>query len=252
MDLIVDRRGPVQIITLNRPASRNALTAEMSRGIATALDELDADDSLAVGVFTGAGGTFCSGRDLKAAISGEHPWVEGRGFAGMTQFCAAKPVIAAIEGYAVGGGFEMALACDLIVAAENATISLPEATRGRIPGAGGLTRLPRKVPQAIAMQMALTGRPMPVSRLYDLGLVNEVSAPGAALELALSIAEVIAANAPLAVRTSKRVIVESADWSESEQFERLEPFAAALRSSQDAKEGAIAFAEKRPPVWQGR
>ncbi len=250
--LLTERRGRVLVVTINRPAARNAITSAVAQGIAAALDELDADDGLRVGVLTGAGGGFCAGMDLKAFVTGDRPHVGDRGFAGITQRAAAKPLIAAIEGFAVAGGLEIALACDLIVAARGARLGIPEVKRSLVAAGGGLLRLPRVLPRAIAMEMALTGDPIDAERGHALGLVNRLAEPGAALAVALELAEAISANAPLALAATKRILNESLDWPDAEFFARQQPIVAPVMSSQDAREGATAFAEKRPPVWRGR
>ena len=250
--VLVSEDDGVLVITLNRPAVRNAVDEEAAQAIAAALDRLDASASLLVGVLTGAGGTFCAGRDLKASLSGDHPWVEGRGFAGIAERGSRKPLIAAVEGHAVGGGFEIVLACDLVVAGRSALLGLPEVRRGRIAGAGGLFRLPERVPYQIAMEMALTGESVDATRAAHFGLVNAVVDDGAALPAAIALARTIAANGPLAVTTTKAVIQDSRDWAASESFARQDPISAAIRASDDAKEGARAFAEKRAPRWTGR
>ena len=250
--VLVSEDDGLLVITLNRPAVRNAVDEEAAQAIAAALDRLDASASLLVGVLTGAGGTFCAGRDLKASLSGDHPWVEGRGFAGIAERGSRKPLIAAVEGHAVGGGFEIVLACDLVVAGRSALLGLPEVRRGRIAGAGGLFRLPERVPYQIAMEMALTGESVDATRAAHFGLVNAVVDDGAALPAAIALARKIAANGPLAVTTTKAVIQDSRDWAASESFARQDPISAAIRASDDAKEGARAFAEKRAPRWTGQ
>jgi enoyl-CoA hydratase len=247
-----ERRGRVLLITINRPDQRNAVNAAVSHGIAAALDELDADPGLSVGVLTGAGKGFCAGMDLKAFVAGERPHVEGRGFAGITQRSADKPLIAAIEGFAVAGGLEVALACDLIVAARGARLGIPEVKRSLVAAGGALLRLPRTMPRNLAMELALTGDPIDAERAYELGLVNRLADPGRARDLALELAETIAANGPLALAATKRVMVESADWSDAEFFDRQRPIIDPVFASEDAREGATAFAERRDPVWKGR
>jgi enoyl-CoA hydratase len=249
--VLTERRGRVLLITINRPDQRNAVNAAVAAGIAAALDELDADPELSVGVITGAGKGFCAGMDLKAFVAGERPWIEGRGFAGITQRAADKPLIAAIEGFAVAGGLEVALACDLIVASRGARLGIPEVKRGLIAAGGGLLRLPRVLPRNVAMEMALTGDPIDAERGHELGLVNRLTEAGEALTVALELAETVAANAPLALAASKRVMIESTDWPDSEFFERQQPFRDSAFNSQDAREGATAFAERRNPVWKG-
>jgi enoyl-CoA hydratase len=249
--VLTERRERVLVVTLNRPAQRNAVNSAVANGIASALDELDADPSLAVGIITGAGGYFCAGMDLKAFVSGGMPWVDGRGFAGITERSADKPLIAAIEGFAVAGGLEIALACDLIVAAQGARLGIPEAKRSLVAAGGGLLRLPRMLPRNIANELALTGDPITAERGYELGLVNRVTEPGSALDSAIELATTIAANGPLALAGSKRILRDSVDWSQAEAFELQRPIWEPIFASADAQEGATAFAEKRPPVWRG-
>lgn len=250
--VITERRERVLVITLNRPDQRNAVNAAVAAGIAAALDQLDAVPELSVGVITGAGKGFCSGMDLKAFVAGESPSAGDRGFAGITQRPSAKPLIAAVEGFAVAGGLEVALACDLIVAARGARLGIPEVKRSLVAAGGGLLRLPRALPRNVAMEMALTGEPITAERGHELGLVNRLTEPGDALGAALELAESIAQNAPLALAASKRVLTESVDWPDAEFFTRQQEITEPVRTSEDAREGATAFAEKRPPVWKGR
>ncbi|MGZ4175691.1 MAG: crotonase/enoyl-CoA hydratase family protein [Solirubrobacteraceae bacterium] len=250
--VLTERRDRILLLTLHRPDQRNAVNAAVAAGIAAALDELDADARLSIGVVTGAGKGFCSGMDLKAFVAGENPTIPGRGFAGITRRAAEKPLIAAIEGFAVAGGLEVALACDLIVAARGARLGIPEVKRSLVAAGGGLLRLPRMLPRNVAMEMALTGDPIAAERAHDLGLVNRLTEPGGAVEAALELAETIAANGPLALAATKRILTESADWPDAEFFDRQEAIAAPVRDSDDAREGATAFAEKRAPVWKGR
>jgi enoyl-CoA hydratase len=247
-----ERRGRVLLITINRPDQRNAVNAAVAQGIAAALDELDAEANLSVGVLTGAGKGFCAGMDLKAFVTGDRPRVEGRGFAGITQRSADKPLIAAIEGFAVAGGLEVALACDLIVAARGARLGIPEVKRSLVAAGGALLRLPRTMPRNLAMELALTGEPVDAERAYELGLVNRLADPGQALDVALQLAETIAANGPLALAATKRIMVESADWPDAEFFTRQAEISDPVFASEDAREGATAFAERRDPVWKGR
>ncbi len=250
--LLTERRGRVLLITINRPDQRNAVNGAVAAGIAGALDELDADAALSVGVLFGVGKGFCAGMDLKAFVSGERPFVEGRGFAGITQRAADKPLIAAVEGFALAGGLEVAIACDLIVAARGARLGIPEVKRGLVAAGGGLLRLPRALPRNVAMEMALTGDPIDAERANELGLVNRLTEPGEALSVALELAETIAANGPLALAATKRILVQSPDWPDSEFFERQQPFRDSAFDSEDAREGATAFAERRAPEWKGR
>jgi enoyl-CoA hydratase len=250
--VLTERRDKVLVITINRPDQRNAVNAAVAAGIAHALDELDGDDGLAVGIITGAGKGFCAGMDLKAFVTGERPWFEDRGFAGITQRSAVKPLIAAIEGFAVAGGLEVALACDLIVAANGARLGVPEVKRSLVAAGGGLLRLPRVLPRNVAMELALTGDPIAAERAYELGMVNRLAEPGQALDTALELAAQIAVNAPLGLVGSKRILNESLDWPDSEFFERQQAISGPIFDSEDAKEGATAFAEKRAPEWKGR
>jgi enoyl-CoA hydratase len=250
--VLSERRDRKLVITINRPDQRNAVNAAVANGIAAALDELDADDGLSLGVLTGAGKGFSAGMDLKAFVAGESPYAGDRGFAGITQRAAEKPLIAAIEGFAVAGGLEVALSCDLIVAARGARLGIPEVKRSLVAAAGALLRLPRVLPRTIAMELALTGEPIDSERALELGLVNRLAEPGRALDDALALADQIAANGPLALRATKRILAESVDWPESEFFARQGEIAGPVMSSEDAREGAQAFAEKRAPVWKGR
>ena len=250
--VLTERRDRVLLVTLNRPDQRNAINAAVAQGIAAALDELDADTALSVGVLAGAGKGFCSGMDLKAFVAGESPVVEGRGFAGITQRAADKPLIAAVEGFAVAGGLEVAISCDLIVAARGARLGIPEVKRSLVAAGGGLLRLPRMLPRNIAMEMALTGDFISAERAAELGLVNRLADAGGALDAALELAGAIAANGPLALAATKRILTESVDWPDAEFFARQEAIAGPVRDSQDAREGATAFAEKRAPEWKGR
>jgi enoyl-CoA hydratase len=250
--VLSEHRGRVLLITINRPDQRNAVNAAVAQGIAAALDELDADGSLSVGVLTGAGKGFSAGMDLKAFVAGESPHAGDRGFAGITRRSSDKPLIAAVEGFAVAGGLEIALSCDLIVAARGTRLGIPEVKRSLVAAAGALLRLPRALPRPVAMELALTGDPVDAQRAYEFGLVNRLTEPGETVQAALELAEAIAVNGPLALAASKRILVESVDWPESEFFARQGEIIEPVMSSEDAREGAIAFAEKREPVWKGR
>lgn len=250
-ELLVETRGPVLIMQLNRPQARNAATLEMAEAMASALDALDSQPELRVGIITGAGGSFCAGMDLKGFLQGKRPSLPGRGFCGLTMRPPAKPLIAAVEGYALAGGFEVALACDLIVAARDAKFGLPEVKRGLAASAGGLLRLPKRLPYHVAMECILTGDMFGAERFAQLGLVNRLTEPGGALDAALALAQAIAANGPLAVAASKQVASQSGEWPLAEMFDRQAEITAPVFSSQDAREGAAAFAEKRAPVWKG-
>ena len=250
--VLTERRDNVLVITLNRPEARNAVNLPLAEGIAAGLDELDADDGLSVGVLTGAGGFFCAGMDLKAFVTGERPWVADRGFAGIVQRASRKPLIAAVEGFAVAGGFEIALACDLIVAARDARVGIPEAKRSLVAAGGALIRLPKRIPYHVAMELALTGDPIGAERAHQLGIVNRLAEPGNAVEVAVELAAEIARNGPLALEASKKIVANALDWPEAEAWEKQGAIAGPVFTSEDAREGAIAFAEKREPVWKGK
>lgn len=248
--VLVEQRDRVLIITINRPQAKNAVNAAVSKGLADAMDRLDEDAGLSVGVLTGAGGSFSAGMDLKAFARGESVIVEGRGM-GFTERPPAKPVIAAVEGYALAGGCELALATDLIVASTESAFGIPEVKRGLVAAGGGLLRLPQRIPYQIAMELALTGDNLPAARAHELGLVNVLAEPGKALDAALALAEKITANGPLAVAATKRIITEAPGWRPDEAFGKQLKILGPVFMSNDAKEGAIAFAEKRPPRWTG-
>lgn len=251
LPVIVEPRGAVLLISIDRPHRRNAVNRAVSLAIADAVDLLDSDPGLTVAVLYGRGGNFCSGMDLKAFLDGERPELEGRGFGGFAEAPPVKPIIAAVEGFALAGGFELALACDLIVAAEDAVFGLPEAARGLVAGSGGLLRLGQRIPVNVALEYALTAAPMPAPVARQWGLVNRLTSPGGALDGALALAGEIAANAPLSVAMSKRIMAESRDWPANEMWDRQRPLAEGVIGSEDAREGARAFAEKRPPIWTG-
>jgi enoyl-CoA hydratase len=250
--VLTEQRDNVLLITINRPEVRNAVNAAVAAGVAGALEELDGDEALSVGILTGAGGFFSAGMDLGAFVRGESPWFGDRGFAGIAQRASRKPLIAAIEGFAVAGGMEIALACDLIVAARGAKLGIPEAKRSLVAAGGALLRLPRRMPYHVVMELALTGDPLPAERFHELGVVNRLAEPGGAVDEALALAASIAKNGPLALVASKRIIQEQFDWSSSEMWERQGAISGPVFASEDAKEGANAFKEKRDPVWKGR
>ena len=251
-EVIVDVENGVITITLNRPEAKNAVNKALAEGISAAIDQLESDESLRAAIITGAGGTFCSGMDLKGFVSGELPIVEGRGFAGLCEYTCSKPLIAAVEGFALAGGFELAISCDLIIAADNAKFGIPEVKRGLAAGAGGLAKLPKQIPPRIAKELALVGDSVTADRVYELGMINQVVASGSALGEAKEMAAKIAANGPLAVAASKKVIDHALDWTSENMFTKQQSILNPVFSSQDAIEGATAFAEKRTPVWKGK
>jgi crotonobetainyl-CoA hydratase len=255
-DVLLERRGHVALITLNRPTAMNAVNSAMSRALGDAMAEFAADDHLRVAVVTGAGRAFCAGADLKELAAGRvvfDPAHPERGFAGFVQHFVDKPVIAAVNGFALGGGTEIVLACDLAVVSEEAKLGLPEVTRGLVAAAGGLLRLPRQIPPKIAAEAVFTGEPLSPETALRWGLVNEVVPAGEVLERALGLAEKIGANAPLAVRASKRIMMRAAsgsDW-EAPMWEMNQAEFQSVHASRDAHEGAVAFAEKRAAEWLG-
>ena len=251
-EVLTSAEDGVLIVTLNRPEARNAANKALAEGVAAAMDELDSNDELRVAILTGAGGTFCSGMDLKAFITGETPMVKGRGFAGLTEASPKKPLIGAVEGYALAGGLELAISCDIIIAADDAKFGIPEVKRGLAAAAGGLLKLPRQIPSRVAMELALTGDFISAQRAYELGLVNHVVPAGTALDAAKELAAKIAANGPLAVAASKAVMMGQSDWSQDEMFGKQNDLVNPVFVSEDAIEGATAFAEKRAPQWKGK
>lgn len=247
----LDIEDRVAVITINRPEARNAIDLAVTGAMCGALDEVERRSDVSVGIITGAGGNFCAGMDLKAFLRGEVVRVPGRGFAGVTQFVSAKPWIAAIEGYALAGGFEIALWADLIVASQQAKVGLPEVKRGLVANAGGLLRLPRQLPPRIATELILSGEIVPISSLAPYGIVNRTVPAGTVLGCARELAGRIAANGPLAISASKRVMRECVDWNSRDMFDRQNEITLPVFASADAKEGAAAFAQKRSPVWRG-
>jgi len=238
-------------VTMNRPEARNAMTKSAAEAIGAAMDCLEADDTLRCAILTGAGGTFCSGMDLKGFLAGELPVDKRGGFGGLTTWTPSKPVIAAVDGFALAGGFELALACDLVVASTGARFGVPEVKRGLVAGGGACVFLPRLLPRPLALEMVLTGDPIDAARAYELGLVNKVC-EGPAIEAARDIASRIAANGPLAVAASKAIVRESWLWPADDINPHQNPYLSQVFTSEDAREGARAFAEKRAPVWKGR
>jgi enoyl-CoA hydratase len=250
-EVLVDAVDGILTITINRPHARNAVTLAVARGIAQALDRLESEADLRVGILTGQGDHFSSGMDLKGFLRGETPTLPDRGFGGLTLKPPAKPLIAAVEGYALAGGFELVMACDLVVASASATFGIPEVKRGLCAGGGGLLRLTRQLPSRIAMELALTGGMLSVERANAFGMVNRMVPAGHALPAARQLAAEISANGPLAVAASKKVITQSVDWSSDEQWDKQAAITGPVLRSADAREGAAAFADKRSPRWQG-
>jgi enoyl-CoA hydratase len=241
----------VAVITINRPEARNAVDRTVAEGLAAAIDELEARSDVVIGILTGAGGTFCAGMDLKAFTRGERPSIPGRGFGGVAERPPSKPLIAAVEGWALAGGCELVLSCDLIVASRAAKFGLPEVKRGLVAAGGGLLRLPKTLPYQLAMQVALTGDPLTAEVAHAHGLVNELTEPGGALAGARALAARVAANGPLAVRATKQLVAGAIRWTDAEAFANQVEITAPVFKSADAQEGALAFAEKRAPVWRG-
>jgi enoyl-CoA hydratase len=246
--VLTEQRGRVLLITLNRPEAMNAINTDLAQGLLAAIKRLDSDDGLTAGVLTGAGRGFCAGMDLKAFATSGPP----KGLGDFFEQGAQKPLIAAIEGFALAGGLEMALACDLLVAANNVKLGIPEAGVGLFAAGGAVIRLPGRVPYAVAMEMALTADPITAVQAHAYGLVSRLAEPGQAVDVAMALAERIARNAPLSVAASKTIIKGSQGMTEAEAWEYQRPFMAKVFSSEDAKEGPRAFAEKRPPTWTGR
>lgn len=249
----IDVRGGIVEITLNQPARRNALTHGMAQVVSATLDDLDARDDWHLAIITGGGGHFSSGMDLKDfSETGKRPSLPGRGMLGLSEHSRRKPIIAAVEGLAYGGGWEVALACDLVIAGEGARFALPEVKRGLVAGGGGLVRLAQRVPYAIALEIALTGKTISAQKCADLGLVNTVVPDGTALEAARALADEIVANAPLAVQLSKNIIRAARTWSTNEGLAPQAGLLRLLEGSPDVAEGSRAFLEKRRPQWTGR
>jgi enoyl-CoA hydratase len=247
-EVLTERRGRVLLITLNRPEARNAINSALAEGLVRSVEELDGDDGLTAGVLTGSGRGFCSGMDLKAFVTEGPP----RALTPFLTKGAAKPLVAAIEGFAMAGGLELALTCDLLVAAGGAKLGIPEANVGLFAAGGGLLRLPQRLPYGVAMEMALTADPITAEQAHRYGLVARVSEPGQAVEVALALAERIARNAPLAVAASKRLIRDGQGLTDDEFWAAQAPLIPGVFGSKDAREGPRAFAEKRPPQWSGQ
>jgi enoyl-CoA hydratase len=250
-EVVTERRDSVLVITVNRPHARNALNRAVAEGIRDAVDELDADKRLRAAVLTGAGGTFSAGMDLKAFLNGESPDFEGRGLCGITETPPRKPLLAAVEGWALAGGFELVLACDLVIASRSARFGVPEVKRALVAAAGGALLLPRRLPLPLALELLLTGEPIDADRAAQIGLVNRVVAEGEALATAVDLALAISRNGPLAVAASKEIARAGQDWTVAEGWRRQAAITTRILGSADAREGATAFAQKRDPVWRG-
>jgi enoyl-CoA hydratase len=247
-------RGHVAILTINRPEARNAVNGEVANGLEAAIDRLEADDDVWLGILCGNGPVFCAGADLKAINEGRGGELQTQrgGFAGIAQRERVKPIIAAVDGPALAGGTEIVLACDLLVASTEARFGIPEAKRSLVAAGGGLFRLPKKLPPNIAMELALTGDPIDAERAYHFGLVNELCEPGTALDTALALAARIEANSPLAVRESRRLLLKYEELDVDEGIRQSNQAIMDLASTADFSEGLMAFIEKRPPNWQGK
>ncbi len=250
-EVTTDIQDGVIIVTLNRPEAKNAMNKAAAEGIRAAMQQLDDDNSLNAGIITGAGGTFCSGMDLKGFLKGESPMVDGYGFGGICQKGPEKPLIAAIEGYALAGGMELAIACDLRVANDKAQFGIPEVKRSLVAAAGGLLHLSSIVGKGVAMELALTGDFIDAQRAYEVGFVNRLT-EGAALDEAMKLATSIAANGPLALKASKKIVNDRPDWTSENMWQEQTKIMMPVFASDDSKEGARAFAEKRKPVWKGK
>jgi enoyl-CoA hydratase len=249
-EVLTQQQDGVLIITINRPEAKNAVNRAVAEGIAAAMEQLDSDKALNAAIITGAGGTFCSGMDLKAFLKGEFPVVQGKGFAGFIEAPPRKPLIGAVDGYALAGGMEIATACDLLVANKDAKFGIPEVKRGLVAAGGGLLSLPAITGKRIAMELALTGDFFSAQRAYEVGFVNRIT-DGAAIEGALELAAIVAANGPLALIATKRILSERPDWTTDEMWKKQSAIAMPVMMSKDSKEGAMAFAEKRKPNWTG-
>ena len=247
-----ERRDHIALVTLNRPEARNAISPEVSQTMATVLDEIEADSELRAVVLTGRGEVFSAGADLKVVAQGKaNDIARGKGgFAGIVTRDFPKPIIAAVNGPALAGGFEIVLSCDLVVAAETARFGIPEVKRGLMAAAGGLVRLPKRIPLAVALELAMTGDPIDAARALQLGLVNRVVPAATVVDEAIALAERIGENSPIAVRNSRRLVLEAAELSEAEGWKRTIELMMPVFESGDSIEGATAFAEKRPPIWR--
>jgi enoyl-CoA hydratase/carnithine racemase len=251
-EILHERRGHVELLTINRPEARNAINRATAEALDAALSAAEVDDEVWVVVLTAAGDkAFSAGMDLKAFAAGEFP-ITANGFGGITRREFSKPIICAANGSALAGGFEIMISCDMVIAADHAKFGIPEASRGLVAGAGGLIRLPKRIPLTVAYEMALTAEPIDAARARELGLVNHVVPGDQVLDAAIDLAERIAKNAPLAVRTSKEIMRRSVELNEEDAWVASDEAFAMIGRSSDALEGAVAFAEKRPPNWQGK
>ncbi len=254
MSVDYEVRGPFAVIKINRPEARNAVNSAVANGIEEAIDQIEADDSLWVGILTGEPPVFCAGADLKeinAGNAGGLATAKG-GFGGIVQRERSKPIIAAVDGPALAGGTEIVISCDLVVASTTATFGIPEVKRSLVAGAGGLFRLGRKIPLNIAMELALTGDPIDATRAHHFGLVNRLVEPGQALDEAVRLAEQVCANAPLAVRASRRIVLEATNAPDDVGWKMSMEGMGEVMGSADFSEGLTAFIEKRPPEWKGK
>jgi len=247
-EILTETHGRVRLITLNRPEARNAINSALGLALVAAIEELDSDPGLTAGVLTGAGNGFSAGMDLKAFATEGMP----KGFGQFLQNGSQKPLIAAVEGFALAGGLEIALTCDLLVAAKGVKLGIPEVNKGLFAAGGALFRLPNRVPYGVAMEMALTSDPITAEQGLELGLVCRLAEPGKAAHTALELAERIAKNAPLAVAASKQILRQTRGMTDAESWTFQGPLAGKVFSSEDAREGPRAFAEKREPKWTGR
>ena len=249
-----EQRGRIALLTINRPEARNAVNGAVAAGMEEAIDRLEADDEVWVGIVTGTGPVFSAGADLKAIATGEAAALQTKrgGFAGIARRERTKPIIAAVNGPALAGGCEIVLSCDLVVASTEARFGIPEVKRSLVAAAGGLFRLPRALPKMVAMELALTGDPIDAQRAYELGFVNRLCEPADLIDTAIALAEQITANAPLAVKASRQIVLDGMLAADDDAWRITNEAFAAVASSEDFAEGPRAFIEKRAPQWKGR